>query len=879
MFRVLILTALLAGSAAAQTWMPGPSAPTGGAPREHAALVWWNGTLYALGGTPFVAGDGSSQVLSGGNWVATAETPGSYLYLRAGVDAMNRVVVFSGEDATGNPNETYEWTPLDGDAGGLENPSGQAPTARAAAAVDSLGRLYTIGGGPGATSAPGNLNSGRVERYEAASDNWSVLAPLPTPVADAAACHDGAGHILVFGGFDAAGVRTANVASFDIASGTWSDTAIPDMPTARNGHAAVRGADGRIYVIGGSDGVELATVDVYDLATGFWTTGPAMATARRHFGCALHPATGQIWVLGGITPAGGVATCETLQTPTCPQLTAPAAAVSAYAGGPAGIAFAVDGTAPFTFSWTRDGVPIANGPTAQGSTITGADGPGLGIVAVTLADAGDYVCTAVNACGVTASMPVTLTVLPAPALPASFAVEVRVPAGALASRARDVRDGVVVGGADFPHPQYGSTSHPIRWDANGVAQDLTPANSVGGEIVRLVGDFAAGWWWWPYTAPQGTGYNKHASIWTNAGTTHVNTQSSGWEFGGHSDTDGTRILGTQTFDESSTNSHGFLWNQLGPGAVSLTPSGAWGSSAAAMDGPFQYGSVHLGFGVVHAFRWQGSGATAVDFNPPGSSMSYVSGAGDGLQVGRATFGGVPTPGIWAGSAESFVPLLPAGATSGSLTRTMAGLQIGTYQGPAGSHAALWAGNASSMVDLHDFLPADFTSSAAQGLDVAADGTITVVGYGYNATNARSEALVWTGLAGPTITIDTPQLSVATGGWVHFDLAGGPALANRHFVLGGSVSGTTPGIVLTPTVTVPLNFDFYLEDLLQSPSPWINPVFGLLDATGHATASGYLPAGVLALPFAISLHHAFVVGTADDTSFEAASNAVELVFTP
>ena len=72
--------------------------------------------------------------------------------------------------------------------------------------------------------------NGRVERYDGATDSWSVLAPLPTPVADLAATADGLGHILAIGGFDLNGVRTANVARFDIATGIWSDTAVPDMP-------------------------------------------------------------------------------------------------------------------------------------------------------------------------------------------------------------------------------------------------------------------------------------------------------------------------------------------------------------------------------------------------------------------------------------------------------------------------------------------------------------------------------------------------------------------------------------------------------------------------------------------------------------------------
>ena len=96
------------------------------------------------------------------------------------------------------------------------------------------------------------INTGYSDRYDALSDQWTVLAPMPTPAADACAAYDGNGHMLVIGGVDqAGGTRLANVAQYDITAGTWSDTAVPDFPTAVSGARAVLGADGRVYVIGG----------------------------------------------------------------------------------------------------------------------------------------------------------------------------------------------------------------------------------------------------------------------------------------------------------------------------------------------------------------------------------------------------------------------------------------------------------------------------------------------------------------------------------------------------------------------------------------------------------------------------------------------------
>ncbi|GJQ30137.1 MAG: hypothetical protein HBSAPP03_20210 [Phycisphaerae bacterium] len=50
------------------------------------------------------------------------------------------------------------------------------------------------------------------------------------------------------------------------------------------------------------------------------------------------------------------------------------------------------GTLPITYQWYRNGQPLANGPTGNGSTITGATGSQLRVNFATAADAGDYHC-------------------------------------------------------------------------------------------------------------------------------------------------------------------------------------------------------------------------------------------------------------------------------------------------------------------------------------------------------------------------------------------------------------------------------------------------------------------------------------------------------
>jgi N-acetylneuraminic acid mutarotase len=75
------------------------------------------------------------------------------------------------------------------------------------------------------------------------------------------------------------------------------------MPTPRQMLAAARGADGRIYVIGGvpryGSAESLATVEIYDPATNSWSEGPSLRTPRHgHAAVATHD--GRVYVIGGV---------------------------------------------------------------------------------------------------------------------------------------------------------------------------------------------------------------------------------------------------------------------------------------------------------------------------------------------------------------------------------------------------------------------------------------------------------------------------------------------------------------------------------------------------------------------------------------------------
>ncbi|MCA9289512.1 MAG: hypothetical protein KDA25_00185, partial [Phycisphaerales bacterium] len=233
--------------AGAATWQSDATLP--GAKR-YAFGARQGGTIYAIGGTPWVNGsdqDGTVYARSGGTWteLPPLDGMGAIIPLGGGVDDLGRIVMFGGIVLdNGEPGDNKVYDPIEGPQDTIADPSADAQPLGFAVATDDLGRLYWLGGGNGA----GGGNSAHGERYTGSTDSWQTIADMPAAVAEACACFDGNGHVLVFGGFVANGSsRTADVKQYDVASNTWSDASVPDMPVAVSGARAVRGVDDRIY--------------------------------------------------------------------------------------------------------------------------------------------------------------------------------------------------------------------------------------------------------------------------------------------------------------------------------------------------------------------------------------------------------------------------------------------------------------------------------------------------------------------------------------------------------------------------------------------------------------------------------------------------------
>ena len=142
-------------------------------------------------------------------------------------------------------------------------------------------------------------------------NSWSDAAEMPTPREHLAAVSDGV-YVYAIGGRNlSADENSAAFERFNPASGTWDR--LTDMPTARGSYGAAF-LDGRIVAVGGEEPTRvLSTVEMYDIASGKWTTVAPINTPVH--GEVVAAVGSTIYCIGGAdrpTHESAVATVEAL---------------------------------------------------------------------------------------------------------------------------------------------------------------------------------------------------------------------------------------------------------------------------------------------------------------------------------------------------------------------------------------------------------------------------------------------------------------------------------------------------------------------------------------------------------------------------------------
>ena len=173
------------------------------------------------------------------------------------------------------------------------------PSRIIAVAVGALLTWSCSAGDDGSTGAAPTQTT--VERADAQEQQpqWTQLAPVPTARTEVAAAA-ARGNIYVIGGFSDAGT-VATVEIYDIGTDSWNSG--PDLPIAVN-HAMATTLGGEIYAVGGylGPGVENPTDRAFVLRDGSWVEIASMP-ARRGAGGMVR-AKGKLWVVGGVEPDG-----------------------------------------------------------------------------------------------------------------------------------------------------------------------------------------------------------------------------------------------------------------------------------------------------------------------------------------------------------------------------------------------------------------------------------------------------------------------------------------------------------------------------------------------------------------------------------------------
>jgi uncharacterized protein YkwD/N-acetylneuraminic acid mutarotase len=250
------------------------------------------------------------------SWTTLPDLPTAQSRLAAAALSDGRVFAVGGQDTTRILDTVEVYTP-----GSNRWAAGPAlPTARIglAAVTGNDGKIYAIGGSNGVVT-------GEVDVYDPGMNLWTPLAtdPMPTPRERMEAALAPDGKIYVFGGLDVNGNPATTAEVFDpsaLPGQRWSS--LPALPVSRADGGAALGPDGKIYVVGGEGGgsrIEqpLAEVDVFTPGSSTpWTQAAGLPDPRLTAAAVAAGADGRIYLVGGTTTDGQQAPVDAYQVST-----------------------------------------------------------------------------------------------------------------------------------------------------------------------------------------------------------------------------------------------------------------------------------------------------------------------------------------------------------------------------------------------------------------------------------------------------------------------------------------------------------------------------------------------------------------------------------
>ena len=174
------------------------------------------------------------------------------------------------------------------------------------------GRVLVAGGSQESPSGSGDFSVASEELYDPASGTWTSTGNLVTPRDGHTATLLPSGKLLVAGGqrsdfFHRTVLSSAEL--YDPASGIWTSTG--SLAAARIAHTATLLPDGHVLAAAGTGGGP-ASAELYDEATGTWRTTGSLAGARAGHTATILP-DNKVLVAGGFgagLPIGSLASAE-----------------------------------------------------------------------------------------------------------------------------------------------------------------------------------------------------------------------------------------------------------------------------------------------------------------------------------------------------------------------------------------------------------------------------------------------------------------------------------------------------------------------------------------------------------------------------------------
>jgi Kelch motif protein/galactose oxidase-like protein len=255
-----------------------------------------NGKVLVAGGKG-PNGDVASAELynpATGTWSSAGSMSTARLGQTATLLPNGKVLVAGGVNSSGILASAELYDPAAGTAG-TWSPTGSMTTVRSFQTATLLAN--------GKVLVEGGTGTGSAELYDPATGTWSSTGSMSTARYGQTATLLQNGKVLVAGGSSgtSGGPSFASAELYDPATGTWSSAG--SMTAGRQKHTATLLSNGKVLVVGGRDsnGTDLATAELYDPASGTsgtWSpTGP-MTTARANQTATLL-ANGKVLVAGG----------------------------------------------------------------------------------------------------------------------------------------------------------------------------------------------------------------------------------------------------------------------------------------------------------------------------------------------------------------------------------------------------------------------------------------------------------------------------------------------------------------------------------------------------------------------------------------------------